>query len=55
MRHFNPISDQAIRSSRSSIMVPKFLDIEAGIGFGLTDASDKLQLKLILSRDLNKR
>jgi hypothetical protein len=33
----------------------KFMDIEAGIGVGLTDASDKLQLKLILSRDLNKR
>lgn len=32
----------------------KFLDVEAGIGFGLTDASDKLTLKLILSRDLNK-
>jgi hypothetical protein len=31
-----------------------FVDIEAGIGFGLTDASDKVQLKLILSRDLNK-
>ena len=30
-----------------------FLDIEAGIGLGLTDASDKLQFKLILSRDLN--
>jgi hypothetical protein len=29
------------------------LEIEAGAGFGLTDASDKLTLKLILSRDLN--
>jgi hypothetical protein len=29
-------------------------DIEAGVGFGLTDASDRLTLKLILSRDLNK-
>jgi hypothetical protein len=29
------------------------LDIEAGAGFGLTDASDALTLKLILSRDLN--
>jgi hypothetical protein len=27
----------------------KFLDIEAGIGFGLTDASDKLVLKTIFS------
>jgi hypothetical protein len=33
----------------------KYMDIEAGIGFGLTDASDKLTLKLILSTDLNRR
>jgi hypothetical protein len=31
----------------------KVVDIEAGVGFGLTDATDKLTLKLILSRDLN--
>ncbi|HEX3704628.1 MAG TPA: hypothetical protein VHU82_14960 [Vicinamibacterales bacterium] len=30
-------------------------DIEAGVGFGLTDASDRVTFKLILSRDLNKR
>lgn len=30
-------------------------DIEAGIGFGLTDASDRLQFKVIFSRDLNRR
>src|SRR5262249_20563914 len=29
------------------------LDIEFGVGVGLTDASDKWQVKLILSRDLN--
>jgi hypothetical protein len=33
----------------------KYLDLEAGIGVGLNDSSDRLQLKLILSRDLNKR
>jgi len=27
--------------------------IEAGAGFGLTNATDKVVLKLILSRDLN--
>ena len=32
----------------------KYMDVEAGIGFGLTGASDKLTLKLILSRDLNR-
>jgi len=31
----------------------KGVDIEAGIGFGLTSASDRITLKLILSRDLN--
>lgn len=31
----------------------KFLDVEFGVGFGLTDASDQLTFKLILSRDLN--
>ncbi|HXQ27072.1 MAG TPA: hypothetical protein VN822_11735 [Candidatus Acidoferrales bacterium] len=30
----------------------KWADVEAGIGFGLTPASDKVTLKLILSRDL---
>lgn len=33
----------------------KFADIEAGIGFGLTSASDKITLKLMLSRDLNAK
>jgi len=31
-----------------------FLNIEAGVGFGLTDASDKLTLKLMLARDFNR-
>jgi hypothetical protein len=30
------------------------VDIEAGVGFGTTRASDKLTFKLILSRDLNQ-
>ncbi|MEO7192660.1 MAG: hypothetical protein ABI051_16535 [Vicinamibacterales bacterium] len=30
------------------------LDVEFGVGVGLTGASDKLTLKLILARDLNK-
>jgi hypothetical protein len=29
-------------------------DIEAGVGVGITDGADRLTLKLILSRDLNK-
>jgi hypothetical protein len=31
----------------------KLADIEAGVGFGVTAVSDKVTLKLILSRDLN--
>lgn len=31
----------------------KALQLEAGVGLGLTDASDRVTLKLILSRDLN--
>jgi hypothetical protein len=31
----------------------KIVNIEAGIGFGLTGASDKVTLKLMVSRDLN--
>jgi hypothetical protein len=31
----------------------KFLDIETGIGFGVTHGADKVTLKLMLSRDLN--
>ena len=33
----------------------KIVNIEAGVGFGLTSSSDKVTLKLILSRDLNSR
>jgi len=33
--------------------VSKLVNIEAGVGFGLTGASDKVALKLMLSRDLN--
>ena len=31
------------------------LDVEFGVGFGLTNASDRLTLKLLLARDLNGR
>jgi len=33
----------------------KLMDIEVGVGFGLTKASDKFTLKLILARDLKTR
>jgi hypothetical protein len=31
----------------------KLFNIEAGVGFGLTSASDRVTLKLMVSRDLN--
>ena len=31
------------------------LDVEAGVGVGLTDVADRLTLKLILARDFNKK
>lgn len=31
----------------------KFMDIEAGIGIGVTNATDKVTFKLLLSKDLN--
>jgi len=31
------------------------LDVEAGVGIGLTDASDRVTVKVLLARDLNKR
>jgi hypothetical protein len=31
----------------------KFVDIEAGVGVGVTNASDKVTFKLLLSKDLN--
>jgi hypothetical protein len=33
----------------------KYVHIEAGVGFGLTPATDKVMLKLILSKDLNSK
>jgi hypothetical protein len=50
---FLPSSDQGHQIFGVVDRSTKWVDIEAGVGFGLNDASDKFQLKLILSRDLN--
>jgi hypothetical protein len=55
VRHFSPTAEQAHQIFAVVDHGTAFMDIEAGIGFGLTSGSDKVQLKLILSRDLNKR
>jgi hypothetical protein len=53
LRDFFPRSDQAHQLYAVVDRVTRFADVEFGVGFGLTKGSDKLTLKLILSRDLN--
>ncbi len=53
LRQFNARSEQGHQLYGVVNHSAKFLDIEAGVGFGLTGASDKLTFKLLLSRDLN--
>ena len=53
LRHFLPANDQfqevwAVMDHNS-----KILNIETGVGFGMTGGADKLTFKLMLSRDLN--
>lgn len=52
---FAPGSEQAHQVFAVIDYAGKTWDIEAGIGFGLTDASDKVTLKLIVARDLRSR
>jgi hypothetical protein len=53
LRHLLPPNKQTQQIYAVVDHTSKNLNIEAGIGFGLTSASDKVTLKLILSRDLN--
>jgi hypothetical protein len=55
LRHVAPLSKQFHQIWAVMNHDSKHLNIEAGIGFGLTNGSDKLTLKLMLSRDLNSR
>ncbi len=55
LRDFYPLSQQSHQLFGVFDHKSKVLDVEAGVGFGLTSASDKVTLKLILSRDLNSR
>jgi hypothetical protein len=55
LRQFYSVSEQSHQLYGVVNHSSKFLDIEAGVGFGLTGASDKVTLKLMLSRDLNSR
>jgi len=52
---FLPASEQAHQLYAVVDRTWKDWDFEGGVGVGMTDASDRLTLKLIVSRDLNKR
>jgi hypothetical protein len=54
VKDFHSAAEQAHQLYAIVDKSTRFMDIEAGIGFGLTSVSDKLTLKLILSRDLNR-
>jgi len=53
LRKFLAPTDQSHQLYAVFDRTSKVLDVEFGIGFGLTEASDRLTLKLIVSRDLN--
>jgi hypothetical protein len=53
LRGFLPWSQQSHKLFAVVDYSGKPIDVEAGVGFGLGGASDRLTLKLILSRDLN--
>jgi hypothetical protein len=52
---FAPLGEQAHQLYGVVDRTWKDWDIEAGIGVGMTEGSDRLTFKLILARDLNKR
>jgi len=54
VREFLPRGEQAHQLYAVVDRTWKAWDIEAGVGIGLTNGSDKLTLKLIVSRDLTK-
>jgi hypothetical protein len=53
LNHFHSANEQSQQIYAVFDHASKFVNIEAGIGFGLTSGSEKVTLKLILSRDLH--
>jgi hypothetical protein len=53
LHQFNPAGQQSHQLYAVVDHTSKFLDIQVGAGFGLTNASDRFTVKVILSRDLN--
>jgi hypothetical protein len=53
LHQFRPVREQSHQLYGVVDHSTKLLNIEAGVGFGLTRGSDRWTMKLILSRDLN--
>ncbi len=53
VQKFDPLTDQYHALWAVFDHTSKTVNIEAGVGFGLTSGTDKVTLKLMLSRDLN--
>ena len=53
LRHFRTLDDQFHEVWAVMDRSSKILNVEAGVGVGVTVGADKLTLKLMLSRDLN--
>ena len=55
LRQFYPVNEQAHQIYGVFDRKTSFMEIEAGVGIGITGVSDKLTFKLLLSRDLHTR
>ena len=55
LRHLNSFSDQSHEIWAVLNHSSRFVNIETGVGLGVTGGSDKLTFKLMLSRDLNSK
>jgi hypothetical protein len=55
LRHFDTIHDQFHEVWAVMDHSNKILNIEAGVGVGVTSGADRLTFKLMLSRDLNSK
>jgi hypothetical protein len=53
LRHFRTLNDQFHEVWATMDHYSKIVDVETGVGVGVTAGADKLTLKLMLSRDLN--
>ena len=53
LRQFLPVHDQFHEVWAVMDHNNKYVNVETGIGFGVTHGADKITLKLMLSRDLN--